>query len=337
MKIVSRYLDPYVMLMLLTVGLASLWPAQGRGIAVAGFAANAGIVFLFFLYGTRLSPRAALDGLLQWRLHIAVLLCTFALFPLLGLGLQALAGGFLPAALITGILFLCVLPSTVQSSIAFTSIARGNIPAAICAASASNMLGVVISPLFAGWLLQAHGVALSFDVFRDIFLQLLAPFIVGQLMRPWVGDWIQRHKQVLGWADRGSILLIIYVAFSRGMRDGIWTKTSIADLAILGALLVALLAAVLLITHFVGRRVMHLDRPDAIVLQFCGSKKSLASGLPMATILFSGPQLGLIVLPLMLFHQIQLIVCAILAREYGARTDEPAAPTSSGLSGQEAA
>lgn len=322
MKIISRYLDPYVMLMLLTVGLASLWPAQGRGIAIAGTAANAGIVFLFFLYGTRLSPRSALDGLLQWRLHIAVLLCTFALFPLLGLGLQAVAGGYLPAALATGIVFLCVMPSTVQSSIAFTSIARGNIPAAICAASASNMLGVVISPLLAGWLLQAHGVALSFGVFRDIFLQLLAPFIVGQLVRPWVGGWIQRHKLILGWADRGSILLIIYVAFSRGMRDGIWTKTSLADLAILGALLVALLAAVLLITNVLGRRVMHLDRADAIVLQFCGSKKSLASGLPMATILFPGPQLGLIVLPLMLFHQIQLIACAILAREYGARAEE---------------
>lgn len=317
-----RLFDPYVALMLLTVALAAVLPARGVGAGIAGAAADAGIAVLFFLYGARLSPQAALGGMVQWKLHIAVLLCTFALFPLLGLATGGLAGGLLPVALVTGIQYLCLLPSTVQSSIAFTSIARGNVPAALCAASISNILGVFISPFLAGLLLQAHGVALSYDVFMDITLQLLAPFVLGQLLRPWVGSWVQSQKTMLGYVDRGSILLIIYVAFSKGVVDNVWAQIGVDDLLILFAVLSLLLFLVLTITAVIGRRLMRLSVEDEIVLQFCGSKKSLASGLPMATVLFSGPQLSLIVLPLMLFHQLQLIVCAVLARRYAARPEE---------------
>lgn len=314
-----RAFDPYIMLMLATVGLAALAPAYGRGAQVAGIVANGGIVFLFFLYGARLSPRAAWDGLRQWRLQLAVLLSTFVLFPVLGMGFQFVASAALPPALCTGLLFLCVLPSTVQSSIAFTSIARGNVPAALCAASASNILGIFLTPLLVGWLMHTQGAPLSFDVFRDILLQLLAPFLAGQLLRRWIGAWVQDHKKVLGFADRGSILAIIYAAFSKGMADHIWRQIQALDLVILLVLLAALLALALFLTMTIARRILRLSPEDEIVLQFCGSKKSLASGLPIASVLFAGPQLGLIVLPLMLFHQLQLIVCAVLARRYAAR------------------
>ena len=322
---ILRLFDPYIGLMLLTVAIAAAVPATGSGAIVAGIAADVGIMVLFFLYGARLSPRLAFAGLVNWRLHGAVLLSTFALFPLLGLAIGPIVGGALPLALITGIQFLCLLPSTVQSSIAFTSIARGNVPAALCAASASNILGVFISPLLAGWLLQTHGVAVSLGVFRDIFLQLLAPFILGQLLRRWIGAWVQDRKRMLGYVDRGSILLIIYVAFSKGMVEGIWGQIGVGDLLLLLCILGLLLAVLLSITHLIGRRLMHLPIEDEIVLQFCGSKKSLASGMPMASVLFQGPQLGLIVLPLMLFHQLQLIVCAVLARRYAARAEPDAA------------
>lgn len=311
--------DPYIVMMFATVGLAALLPAEGRGAVIAGAAADAGIVFLFFLYGTRLSLTQAWDGFRQWRLQLAVLCCTFVLFPMLGIGLSFLVPPSLPSVLVTGILFLCVLPSTVQSSITFTSIARGNVPAALCAATASNIIGVFVSPLLANWLLQTQGAELSFTVFRDIILQLLLPFLVGQIARPWIGQAVQRHKQILGYADRGTILLIIYVAFSKGMADHIWDRIGGQDLLVLCIILAGLLAVVLYLTSVIARRVMRLCVEDEIVLQFCGSKKSLASGLPMASVLFAGPQLGLIILPLMLFHQLQLIVCAVLARHFAAR------------------
>lgn len=317
-----RIVDPYIILIMMMVVLATLLPAVGRGAAVAGAAADAGIVFLFFLYGTRLSLGEAWDGFRLWKLQIAVLASTYMLFPLLGIGFSALAPYTLPPALVTGFLFLCVLPSTVQSSIAFTSIARGNVAAALCAASASNIIGVFLSPLLAGWLLHTQGAELSFSVFRDIALQLLLPFAIGQVLRPWIGQWIKRHRQILGYADRGSILLIIYVAFSKGMADNIWSQIGVGDLAVLSLMLTILLALALFMTGALARRVMRLRMEDEIVLQFCGSKKSLASGLPMASVLFPGPQLGLIVLPLMLFHQLQLVVCAVLARHYAARPEQ---------------
>jgi len=285
-----KLLDPYILLMALVVAIAAVVPAHGQGAVVAKYAANAAIVFLFFLYGTRLSPKAALDGLLQWKLQIAVLFCTFALFPIVGLALSALFPASFPTALAMGFLFLCVVPSTVQSSIAFTSIARGNIAAAICAASASNIVGVFLSPALAASLLHAQGADFSFTVLRDITLQLLAPFVAGQMMRPLIGKWVQRHKKMLGYADRGSILLIIYVAFSRGMVDGIWTQLQLSELLILMAMVSALLAIILGLTMFFGLKILGLSKEDDIVLQFCGSNKSLASGLPMSTVIFPGPQ-----------------------------------------------
>lgn len=323
-KSLRSLLDPYIAVLFAVIGVAALFPATGRAAEIAGGAADIGIVFLFFLYGARLSPQAMIGGLTKWKLHIAVLLCTFALFPMLGLAIVPLLSGILPLGLVSGILYLCILPSTVQSSIAFTSIAQGNVPAAICAASLSNMLGVVVSPFLAALLLGAQHIELSPGMIGDIFLQLMAPFIAGQVLRPWIGRWLEGHKTLLGYADRGSILLIIYVAFSKGMADNIWSRVDIADLAILLAVLMVLLAVVLAITSLIGRHLMRLETEDAIVLQFCGSKKSLASGLPMATILFANAQLSMIILPLMLFHQIQLITCALLARRYANRAPSEA-------------
>ncbi|WP_156405231.1 bile acid:sodium symporter family protein [Sphingomonas sp. Root710] len=304
-------------MMIATVAFAAVMPARGIGADITSFAVDAGIVFLFFLYGARISTADALIGMSHWRLQLAVAATTFVLFPVLGALISAASAGLIPKLLLTGLMFLCVLPSTVQSSIAFTSIARGNVPAALCAASASNIIGVVVTPLLAGWLLQAAGAQLSLGVFRDIVLQLLAPFVVGQLLRKWIGAWVTRNKKLLTIADRGSILLIIYAAFSRGMVSGVWSQIEPSDLAILLVVLGLLLSCVLLITKWASRSVFRFSAPDEVVLQFCGSTKSLASGLPIASVLFSGGGVGLIILPLMLFHQMQLIVCAILARHRG--------------------
>ena len=170
--------------------------------------------------------------------------------------------------------------------------------------------------------MQAHGVQMSFAVFRDIALQLLAPFVSGQILRPVIGAWVQKNRQVLSYADRGSILLIIYVAFSKGMVEGTWSQLRGGDLAVLLCILSLLLALVLILTAFIARKIMNLSVENEIVLQFCGSKKFLASGLPMASVIFPGAALGMIALPLMLFHQLQLIVCAVLARAYAHRREQ---------------
>jgi solute carrier family 10 (sodium/bile acid cotransporter), member 7 len=324
-------IDPYIAAILGMVALASALPVHGRASAIAGDASVAVIALMFFLQGARLAPRAALAGARHWRLHAIVLTSTFLLFPALGLTARALAPGLLTPPLWCGLLMLCVLPSTVQSSIAFTSIARGNVPAALCAATASNLFGIALTPLLAAMLFSTQSGVFSARGIGDIVLELLLPFAAGQFVRPWIGEWVARNKQLVGLVDRGSILLVVYVAFSEGVTHGIWHQLDATQLMSLALLDAALLVAVLLATTGISR-LLGFSRADEITIVFCGSKKSLASGLPMASVLFAGQSLGLVVLPLMLFHQIQLMVCAALARRYGAQARTPKPGTAMAMS-----
>lgn len=309
--------EPFVLSLLGTVLLATLLPARGGFAVFAGYMADAGIVLLFFLHGAKLSRDAIWSGLRNWPLHLAVLASTFLLFPALGIGIAHLPR--LDPALASGILFLTLLPSTVQSSIAFTAIARGNVAAAVCSASFSNLLGIVLTPALVALLMQVQGGAgVSLASVEGILLQLLAPFVLGHLLRPWIGGFVARRKGLLTLVDRGSILLVVYTAFGAAVVEGLWTRVSLADLGQI-VLLCLLLLGIVLAATFLIARAMRLSPQDAIVLQFCGSKKSLASGVPMASVLFPAAQVGMILLPVMLFHQIQLIACAILARHYGDR------------------
>jgi len=314
---IARFLavfEPFILMLLGTVVLASLVPARGEIATIVGYAADIGIVLLFFLHGAKLSRDAILSGLRNWKLHLAVLAVTFVAFPLFGLGLSALP--FVTGPLAAGLLFLTLLPSTVQSSIAFTAIARGNVAAAVCSASFSNLLGILVTPALVTLLMRTAGSAgISVEGVEKIVVQLLVPFVAGHLLRPWIGAWVTRRKAMLTIVDRGSILLVVYSAFGAAVVEGLWSRLSLGDLILIGLLCVALLAFVLALTFAVAR-LMKLPREDAIVLQFCGSKKSLASGVPMAGVLFPPAQVGVILLPLMLFHQLQLVACAVIARRY---------------------
>ncbi|MFH8366875.1 bile acid:sodium symporter family protein [Streptomyces sp. NPDC018031] len=317
--------DGYVLALLGTVVLAAALPAGGRVAVAAEHATTAAVAFLFFLYGARLSTREALAGARQWRLHTAVLVCTFVVFPLLGLAARGLAPWLLTDELATGLLFLCLVPSTIQSSITFTSLARGNVAAAVCAGSFSSLVGVVLTPVLAALLLSGGGGAgggFSADALAGIALQLLAPFLAGQLLRRWVGPVVSRHRRAVGLADRGSILLVVYVAFSAGTAAGVWGQVSVPRLAALLGVEAVLLTGMLALTWYGSGR-LGFPRADRITVVFAGSKKSLAAGLPMASVLF-GAEASWMVLPLMLFHQMQLMVCAVLAGRFAAGAAGPA-------------
>ncbi|WP_332876942.1 bile acid:sodium symporter family protein [Massilia sp. S19_KUP03_FR1] len=319
--------DVFTFAILCMVALASVLPVTGQAAVVFGDITALAIGLLFFLHGAKLSREALLAGLTHWRLHLLVLALTYVMFPLLGLAIKPLALLVLAPDLYLGILFLSVLPSTVQSSIAFTAVARGNVPAAICSATASNFLGIFLTPLLVGTLVL-HGAAASghsaLDSVLSIVEQLLLPFIAGQLLRPWIGAWIDRNKGMLKYVDQGSILLVVYTAFSASVAEGLWHSMSAGTLLALTGVCCLLLAVALGIAMVISRK-LGFSKEDQIAIVFCGSKKSLASGIPMAKVLFAPTSLGLVILPLMLFHQIQLMVCAVLAQKYAQRAELAAA------------
>ena len=315
--------DNFTLALVATVILASLLPCEGRVAETFDLITNLAIGLLFFLHGAKLPREAVGAGITHWRLHLVVLLCTFAVFPLLGLALGPLLKPMLTPELYLGVLFLCTLPSTVQSSIAFTSVARGNVPAAICSASASNLIGIFLTPLIGGLIFASQGGgSFSYDAIGKIVLQLLVPFIAGQIARRWIGAWVDRHKPVLKFVDQGSILLVVYTAFSEAVIQGLWHTTPLPALAGLVVASGLLLALIMTIT-VVGSRKLGFDKEDEIAIVFCGSKKSLASGVPIAKVLFAAHAVGGIVLPLMIFHQIQLMVCAVIAQRYARRDRRP--------------
>ena len=324
MKRPSFVPDNFTLALVAVVVLATLLPAQGVAARLFDTATGGVIGLLFFLHGAKLSREAIKAGLMHWRLHLLVFACTFVMFPVLGLALKPLLQPLVTREIYIGVLFLCVLPATVQSAIAFTSIARGNVPAAVCSASASTLLGVFVTPVLVNLVVLPHaGGVDALDSIGRILLQLMLPFALGHLARPLIAGWMHRRKEVLGIVDRGSILLVVYTAFSAAVIEGLWKQVPLLALAGLLVVCAAILACALFLSGWFARR-LGFAKADEITIVFCGSKKSLASGIPMAKVLFPAQQVGAIVLPLMLFHQMQLMVCAVLAQRYARRVEHDA-------------
>lgn len=315
-------IDPFLLILISVVVIATLLPCRGLYKTIFDYLTTVAIALLFFMHGAKLSLEAIWAGIRHWRLHLVILLCTFALFPILGLTLQVFVPYFLAPELYMGFLYLCALPATVQSAIAFTSIARGNVAAAICSASASTLLGIFISPLLVGALMntQTSNEVSNLDAILAIMLKLMLPFVLGHLSRPLIGKWVDKHKKLIAKTDRTSILLVVYVAFSEAVVNGIWQQVNLLSFVTIIMFSLALLIIVLVITTY-SARLLGFNKEDEITLVFCGSKKSLASGIPMASVLFPLSIMGLMVLPLMIFHQVQLMVCAFLAARYAQRPE----------------
>ena len=301
---------------------ALAWALPGPG-AAGGWLhpevlTKAGVALLFFLHGLALSFAALRAGVLNWRLHSVVQACTFVLFPLLGVGLTAVLAGRIAPELNLGVFFLCALPSTVSSSVAMTATARGNVAGAVFNATFSSLIGVVLTPLWVAWAMKSTGQTQPIGpVIIDLLRWLVLPLVVGQLLRPWLGAWVQRHKSRIGVVDRLTILLLVYTSFCDSFKQGVWSGHGVGQVMLVAIMCAALFALVMMITSSTSR-VLGFSREDRIAAIFCGSKKTLAAGVPMAKLIFGAhPGLGLILLPIMIYHPLQLIVCGLLAQRWG--------------------
>ena len=315
-------LDRFTILLFIMVILASFVPVSGQAAEVFSSITTIAIAILFFLHGAKLSREAVVEGLMHWKLHTLVFAFTFALFPIIGLLAKPILVPLLGQELYWGFLFMCFLPSTVQSSIAFTSVAQGNVAGAVCSASFSNIVGMFITPVLVAFFIlgqSQHGFDPTSSIMQ-ITLLLLVPFILGQILRPWVFPQMKKMPEIVKVFDQGSILMVVYGAFSSAVVAGLWHQVSLSTLLLLIIACSVLLTVVMLLALFVPRWI-GFDKADQKTIFFCGSKKTLASGVPMAQILFIGQPIGMIVLPIMIFHQIQLMVCGIVANMWSKQVE----------------
>jgi len=320
-KLLARIgIDAFLLGLVSMVGLAWVLPDFGRsgGYLHMDAVTVYGVALAFLLYGLTLPPERMKAGLMNWRLHLVVQSSTFVLFPALVWGSALALGGRIGPELMLGFFFLAALPSTISSSVAMTSIARGNVAGAIFNATLSSLLGVVLTPLWVNWYLSSTG-GTSLDMGRvllKIVLLVLLPIVLGQVLRPWGRGWIERNTAWLKSLDRITILLIVFNSFSDSVAEGVWAGQGAGFVAQAVGGSLALFAFVFLLLRLVCRS-LGFNREDAIAGVFCGTKKSLATGVPMAKIMFgASPALGLIIAPIILYHLIQLIAAGIIARRW---------------------
>ncbi len=305
--------DNFVLVLLGIIVLASLLPVRGEMARIAELVSALAIFLLFFLHGLRLPRAEVLTAMRNWRLQLIIFLFVFAVMPLAGQAVATIATPFLPAIFITGLVFLTILPSTVQSAISYSSIAGGNVAASVMAAAALNLSAIFITPLLVVLLIGGVGNAgIGGDVVIKIAAIVLLPFTIGQIAQGKLGSWAAKRKSLLSFMDKAAIAIAVYVAFSASVVAGLWSRVDMGTLVILTGFIVLLLAFAFCASWLLGK-MLNIPRTDHISLIFAGSHKSIATGAPLAAILFAGPEAGTIILPALIYHQLQLIVSAPVA------------------------
>jgi sodium/bile acid cotransporter 7 len=323
-KRVGFKFDWFMWGMVIATFLAWAFPGPGSagGWMHAELLTKVGIALIFFLHGVALSFAALRAGTLGWRLHLVVQFSTFLLFPLIGLALYSLLSGKVPASLQLGIFYLCALPSTVSSSVALTAAARGNVAGALFNATLSSLLGVFLTPLWVAFVLKTSGGNVPLGpVMLDLVKWLILPLALGQLCRPLLSRWASKNKSKINSADRATILVLVYTSFCDSFKEGVWADNGWLTVLLVVVISTAIFALVMTIVGSTSRK-LGFTREDRIAAMFCGSKKTLASGVPMARLIFGAhPGIGLILLPIMIYHPLQLVICGVLAQRWGNSTE----------------
>ncbi|MBQ0787617.1 MAG: bile acid:sodium symporter [Oceanihabitans sp.] len=317
-------IDGFVLSIIAVIGLAYIFPQWGTPeseIPIDTISAI-GISLIFFFYGLKLSPTKLKEGIKNWKLHLLIQASTFLIFPLLVLLFRPLIQNETQETIWLAFFFLAALPSTVSSSVVMVSIAKGNIPAAIFNASISGIIGVVLTPLWMGLFVQHTGTDFSItDIYVKLIVQIILPVVFGILLQRFLGEFALKHAKLLTRFDKSVILLIIYKSFASSFADNLFSTVSIIDLLMLFASVLILFGILFFLTGFLAKQ-MQFNTEDQITAQFCGTKKSLVHGTVFSKIIFGNmASIGIILLPIMLYHAIQLLIISIVASKRSFKTE----------------
>jgi solute carrier family 10 (sodium/bile acid cotransporter), member 7 len=314
-------IDKFVLSMLLAILVSFFIPWLGAKNSPLhlGLVTKWGVALVFFLHGANLSFKAISQGAANFRLHIFIQGTTFIIYPIIGFLIYFGLAGILSDTIRLGLFYLCALSSTISSSVTMTAIGKGNVAGAVFDASISGILGMIITPFLVSIILTGKEIG-HFNLGQamiDIAKTLLLPFVIGHFSRPILKNILINHKKIISLIDKSVIVLIVFVAFCNSNIEKIWTKIPILELGILIITICCLLAFILFFTNKMAK-IFGFNHGDKVAGVFCATTKSLANGAPIAAILFAGnPMMGLIILPIMIYHQLQLIICSFLAGKWG--------------------
>lgn len=313
-------IDKFVLFIIVVIGVAYLFPHWGSKESQIPLKtiSTLGISLIFFFYGLKLSPDKLKAGLKNWKLHVVVQTTTFLIFPLIVLAFHPFIKTQEQEILWLAFFFLAALPSTVSSSVVMVSIAKGNIPAAIFNASISGIIGILLTPIWMG--LFINGTQSDYD-FSEIYIKLISqiilPAVLGVILQRYWGKFALKHSGKITLFDKSIILLIIFRSFSESFDEHIFSSVSLSDLLFLFIAVLFLFFNVFSLTGYIAKK-LSFNREDQITAQFCGTKKSLVHGTVFSAILFGNmTTIGIILLPLMLFHAIQILIISIIASKIG--------------------
>ncbi len=315
-----KRIDGFIIGLIAMIAFAWFIPqlANGEGVFSLDTITDYGISFIFFFYGLKLSPKQMREGLSNYRLHIVIQLSTFVLFPLLIILFLPLIGGEEGRMLWLAVFFLAALPSTVSSSVVMVVLAKGNVAGAIFNASLSGLIGIAITPLWIGLFMSTGDASFDFsEVLLSLVIKILLPVILGLVLHRYWGDMAKRNAEKLALFDKTIILLIVYKSFAHSFSAGLFESISWGELSLVGASVLVLFVLIYLIILWVSKK-LKFNREDKITALFCGSKKSLVHGTVMSNVLFQNMLgQGLFLLPIMLYHALQLVVISFIAQKMG--------------------
>jgi sodium/bile acid cotransporter 7 len=319
-----KKLDGFILGLILMIALAYWFPGIGDKNSTIPLEpiANIGISLIFFFYGLKLSPQNMKKGLGNYKLHLIIQLTTFLLFPVIVILTKPFIKTDEQEMLWLALFFMAALPSTVSSSVVMVSIAKGNVPGAIFNASISGLIGVVVTPLWVGIFLSARMQDFDFgNSIISLIIKIILPVIAGLLLNKHLGATARKYGRYLTLFDKSVILVIVYNSFSKSFTANIFSSINIYDLTALTLSIILLFIIIYSIIYLATKR-FHFTTEDKITAVFCGSKKSLVHGSVMAKVLFKGmATMSIFIVPIMIYHSLQLIVFSIIAQRYRKKAD----------------
>uniref|UniRef100_A0A8C6DLA8 Sodium/bile acid cotransporter n=1 Tax=Moschus moschiferus TaxID=68415 RepID=A0A8C6DLA8_MOSMO len=272
------------------------------------------VATIFFNSGLSLNTEELTSALVHIKLHLFIQIFTLAFFPAaVWLFLQLLSITPINEWLLKGLQTVGCMPPPVSSAVILTKAVGGNEAAAIFNSAFGSFLGIVVTPLLLLLFLGSSSSVPFTSIFSQLFMTVVVPLIIGQIVRRYIKDWLERKQPPFGAVSSSVLLMIIYTTFCDTFSNPSIDLDKFSLLLVLFIICSIQLSFMLLTFIFSTRNNSGFTPADTVAVMFCSTHKSLTLGIPMLKIVFAGHEyLSLISVPLLIYHPVQILLGSVL-------------------------